>query len=139
MSQLAKLFIRYVAAIVVACVTSFFIFYVFLAVVSRLLGVFGFLLFFLAAGFSGVYSGTICLPRANRRAGSIVLLVLGLAFYIQMLLRMNFARGEDNSFPFVWLLPLAAGGFGAVYLFRRQPPNPKGCIAAERAGPSRAK
>jgi hypothetical protein len=123
MSRFAILFIRYVAAIVVACVTSFFTFYVFLFLVARLLGVFSFFLFFPIAGFCGVFSGTLCLPRASRRSGSIVLLILGLAFYVQMLLRINIGRGEDNLFPFVWLLPLAVGGFGAVYFFRRQPPN----------------
>jgi hypothetical protein len=88
-----------------------------------LVGALSFILAFPVIGFCGVFSGTFCLPRSSWRFGSIVLLALGLAFYAQMLLRIDFARGENNSFPFVWLLPLAAGGYGAVYFFRRQPPN----------------
>ena len=123
MSEFATLLMRYVAAIAVACIVSAAAFGFLAFTVGMWAGVVGFLIVFLAVGFLGVFSGTFCLPRASRRSGSVVLLVLGLGFYAQMLIRLNITRGEDNSFPFVWLLPLVGGACGAVYFFRRLPPN----------------
>jgi len=114
---------RYVAAIVVACAMSLGVFQMLLFTVALRTGTTGFIIVLLVVGFSGVFSGAHCLPRANRRFGSIVLLILGLAFALFRLIGMSFLWGGENSFPYIWLLPLAVGGGVAVYVFHRQPPS----------------
>jgi len=72
---------------------------------------------FLAAGFSGVVAGSLCLKRTNRRGGSIILLALGLVYYLWLQsdigsLSLNNVLRSDFS-P-VEIVPLALGGLGAV-------------------------
>jgi uncharacterized membrane protein len=126
MKHFAILIVRYAAAIAVACIVSFIIADLFRFIFTPAVWDDYFSNFFqsLVVGFCGVFSGTWCLPRTNRRSGSLILLVFGLAFYAQILLRLNMCRAEDGDNPFFpcgWLLHLAAGGFVAVYFFRRQP------------------
>jgi hypothetical protein len=77
-------------------------------------------------GFAGVIAGTFCLERASRQFGSLVLLVLGLGFYSQLWLRLNYERPEyhPREFPHFW--PLAIGGLVAVvFFFLKSAPNVK--------------
>ena len=64
---------------------------------------------FATISFCGVLAGTLCLPKSSRRIGSVFLLGLGLIYYSYMLVSMDIFRNENNSFPFVSLIPLAAG------------------------------
>ena len=117
------LFVRYVVAIAVAWVSSFATFFLWL-LVFRLVSVSGVIVFygaFILVGFAGVFFGTLCLPSGNRRFGSILLLLAGLAYY-------------DGSFGFIVhgisetrcadILLLTAGGLGAIaFFFLRRRPN----------------
>ena len=118
--QFLLLFLRYVAAVAVAFVAS----YVVLVPASLLFGLPGMLgvvLFFMIIGFCGVFSGALCLPELSRRFGSVILLALGLIYYCCDC--MDSFRQDGNSFPFIWLIPLAGGGLIALILNWRQPFN----------------
>src|SRR6266516_1498652 len=71
-----SLFGRYAAAMLVAFIVSFTIFFLgaaLLAAISKLsnwIGVVGMLLLFIAVGFCGVFSGVLCLEQLSRRFGS---------------------------------------------------------------------
>jgi hypothetical protein len=120
--QFLLLFARYVAAIAVSFVVSSTIFMPSLLLFAWA-GILGLVLTFMTIGFCGVFSGTFCLPKASRRAGSLVLLAFGLFYSAYTLVSMDILRAENNNFPFVWLIPLAGGGLIASFLFRRRPPN----------------
>jgi O-antigen ligase len=125
----SRLFFRYIAAILVAFVVSIaasfsvvlvlpFIFFGEKAALVVSSVCFGFV------GFIGVLAGTFCLERDSRRFGSLVLIVLGLGFYAQLWLRLNYERPEyhPREFPHFW--PLAIGGLVAVvYFFLKSAPN----------------
>jgi hypothetical protein len=112
------LFVRYVAAIGVSYFVSYSVFFggMFMLMWAGMLGI---VLLFVASGFCGVFVGTLCLPRFNRRFGSAVLLVMGLAYYIYFVTSLDILRAENNSFPYVWLVPLAGGGVIAMILIRK--------------------
>ena len=113
------LLLRYFGAIVVSCLVSFAVFYCGMRIFIWA-GVPGFVVLLVAVGFCGVFSGTLCLPRSNRRFGSVFLLILGLAFYIYTLSRLNLLWSVDNSFAFVWLVPLGGGGtIASLVLWRK--------------------
>ena len=135
MSQFAILFVRYAAAIAAACAVSFGIIYLFFNVlieVAPWAGIVGIILLFPIVGFCGVLSGTFCLPRSSRRFGSIVLPFLGLAFVVYQSLYIDFMKG-GSVIPLAWLLPIAGGGYGAAYIFRRRPS--KGRLADKPEAP----
>jgi len=138
MSRFIILFARCVAAIAVMGVISF------VALVIVLPVAFAFLpdkfdawhfyfCFFVGMGlasFCGVFVGTLCLERASRRFGSILLFFLGLASYVCFIFSSDFT---DHIYPLRSLIPLAIGGLLAVVLtflmFRRQQPNTaRGCV-----------
>jgi hypothetical protein len=123
MSQFAILFARYVGAISAACAVSFailYLFFNFLVGVMAWLGIDGIILLFPVVGFCGVFSGTFCLPRQNRRFGSIILLFFGLAFSAFVSLYIGALTGA-GPIPFIWLFLIAGGGYGAACIFRRRP------------------
>jgi hypothetical protein len=122
--------IRYPTAVAVAFVASILIEFAFVGVAvathmtsdspSLLSVVFPALINFLV-GFGGVLAGSLCLARADRALGSVVLLALGIGFEVLMLGR---AHGEYH-FP-RGAIATGIGGLLAVgfYLWRmRQLPN----------------
>lgn len=136
MSRFGILFIRYVAAIVVSYVVSFAVFGFTLFVAGSLLpghdeaSELATYIGIAVVGFCGVFLGALLLERASRRVGSIILLFLGLAFYLFLCYPMDLSSGSDAKNPnyfLRWLVPLSVGGFLAVTLifliFRQQQPN----------------
>jgi|JI10StandDraft_1071094.scaffolds.fasta_scaffold209329_4 hypothetical protein len=83
-----------------------------------------------AVGFVGVFLGGLCLERRSRLIGSLLLTVVGSAFYLQLAARMQFEMKRfdwsDMTFP---LMPgLAIGGLtasvvGACWRRETQPTN----------------
>ena len=114
------LFVKYVAAIGVSYFVSYIVFFVgmFLLIWAGMLGI---VLLFIASGFCGVFVGTLCLPQSGRRFGSAVLLLLGVAYYVYFVMNLDILRAENNSFPFMWLVPLVGGGVIALILIRKMP------------------
>jgi len=85
-------------------------------------------------GFCGVYSGCRCLERTSRRFGSIVLLVVGLAYYVHWMLFLGYREGQNEAHPYIWvvgLVVLALGGLGAVIFVFRQSSPPRKKLAGE--------
>ncbi len=125
-------FVRYVAAIVVAYIVSFAVFFGGAALVYVIFkncpewmmrfAMGAQFALFAAVGFCGVISGTLCLEKKGRRLGSVVLSLLGLAFYAWFTLTTEGDEPGGNVwFPYVWLLPLAIGGsLGFLFFFRQQ-------------------
>ena len=113
------LFGRYVAAIGVSYIVSFAVFFSGMFVLLWA-GLVGFVLLFIACGFSGVFVGASCLPRSNRLFGSAILLLLGLAYYTYFVMSVDPVRAENNKFPYVWISPLALGGVLAMVLIRKK-------------------
>ncbi len=70
-------------------------------------------LVFVAVGFFGVASGTLCLPERARRFGSSFLLFLGLAYGVYLIVVIG-SPHEVGIFPFMWLIFLALGGILAT-------------------------
>ena len=128
MMRFITTFARYVAAIFMASVVSMAISAVFMTIFTFLhywplsdsIVWFVFDLALVAAGFCGVFVGSLCLEQAGRRAGSIILLILGLSFDVCMQL-----TSADGKYPHISLGPLVSltlGGLGAVILiFQRRP------------------
>jgi len=136
MTRFIILFARYIAAIMVACFASAVIYFppafilMFLSFRFEALGTF--IPYFLFAvmpvmGFCGVYSGCLCLERTSRRFGSIVLLALGLAYFVHWALFIGYREGVNEAHPYGWVIGMAAlalGGLAAViFIFRRTSPN----------------
>jgi hypothetical protein len=129
MTRFVILFARYIAAIIVACFASAVIFFP----SALLLGFLGigslvpYLLIFAVMGFCGVFSGCLCLEQTSRGFGSIVLLVLGLAYYVHWMVFIHYREGESKTHPYGWVIGLAAlavGGLVAViFAFRHSSPN----------------
>jgi len=135
MPRFINIFGRYSAAIVVAFAVSGAIFALFTPI-PLFLGVLGmsdslvqFVLYIPAiiVGFSGVFTGSLCLERASRRFGSVVLLVLGLTFYVYTAFCIKYPGQANDDHPYLWLWGLAAlalGGLVAViFVFRRSSSN----------------
>jgi len=136
MSRFFILFIRYVTAIAVSWVVSIAVFIITVNVAGSFLpdhpdasdcaeyiGI-------AVVGFCGVFLGTLCLERASRRVSSIILLFVGLTYYVFLCYPIDLSFGFDAKNPHYflrWLIPLSVGGLLAVALifliFRRQPPN----------------
>lgn len=119
-----KILARYIAALFVAFVASFAIFFLGLAVMfiipdrcQQFLGVSFFSTEFAISGFAGVFSGALCLEQKSRRSGSIILLVIGLGYSVWLWLSFFNVR---DLFEFHWLpwffWPLMVGGTTAVLL-----------------------
>ena len=73
-------------------------------------------------GFNGVFFGSLCFQRSKRVFGSVLLLVLGLGFYLFFIGTATTARGESFSLGGVFMT--AIGGAAAIALcYWRQPPN----------------
>lgn len=137
-SRFIILFIRYVAAIFVSWVVSCFVFWTTMDISGSLL--LGhpnasdcvFHIGIALTGLCGVFLGTLCLERASRRVNSIILLVLGLVYYVYLCYPMSIAFFGDTKHPFSlffdWLLALGIGGLLAVafifLIFRQQHHNP---------------
>jgi hypothetical protein len=147
MSRFVILFARYIAAICVACAVSAAVFFpasfvlMFLSFAFHSLGLFiPYVQYALlpVMGFCGVYSGCLCLERTSRRFGSIVLLVLDLAYYVHWMVFLGYREGENEAYPYIWvigLVALALGGLAAViFIFRRTSPNKS--LQATAAAPS---
>ncbi|HEX3856876.1 MAG TPA: hypothetical protein VHY30_06240 [Verrucomicrobiae bacterium] len=134
MSRFIILFIRYVAAIAVSCGVSFAVLFLTLSMAGSFLpdhpDVSACVLYMgiAAVGFCGVFLGTLCLERVSRRISSIILLILGLAYYVIICYPFDLSvpDAKDPLYFFRWLLPLSAGGLLAVvliFLIFRLPPN----------------
>ncbi|HEY3763314.1 MAG TPA: hypothetical protein VGN23_16330 [Verrucomicrobiae bacterium] len=143
------LLIRYLIAVAVACFVSFAIVYFTFNPPLAYLGALGpaiFLILLPCIGFCGVLSGTLCLPRSKREAGSIVLLGLGAMFCEFLWIYIDTASGTRAPIlgAFIVIVPIAAGGFGAVSIFNRwrfkiqtnQKPDPSyqglRCVSCEK-------
>jgi hypothetical protein len=114
-TQAILLFLRYAAALIVAFLASIAAFW-FGAAPAEYLGKFGSFFLFALVGFAGVLSGTLCLPRSSRRLGSVFLLVVGLAFYLQFWLGLSYL-GLPGHQGFPQFLPLVVGGATAAVVF----------------------
>ncbi len=120
--QILTLFGRYGAAIILSIITSFAALFLsmslafYLGQTLRLEEITPYVVFPLV-GFSGVLSGTFCLQRSSRGVGSVILLVLGLAYYCYFWVGDSYIRGEyrPRDFPHFWAL--AVGGLGAITFF----------------------
>lgn len=137
-SQFAILFVRYIAAIAVTFVTADLVGFLLLWVLGFVVSGFSssdriqdrtpdvlyfimFVLMLFITGLCSIFAGTFCLPRSNRRIGSMILLTLGLAFCLFMIFLLNFLRGGNEDLgQLPWILPLAAGGAASAWYFRRR-------------------
>jgi hypothetical protein len=73
-------------------------------------------------GFSGVFFGSLCFQPYKRLFGSLLLLVLGLGFYVLVVAPVSAIRGD--RFPFLGLCVTGIGAAAAVaFRYWRQPPN----------------
>lgn len=121
MTKLAlQILLRYIAALLVACVTSFAAFAVGLQMLQFFSPEVDFPthVLMLIIGFLGVFSGTYCLERTTRCYGSIVLLGAGLGFTTWLWTVMRFSINPPPPFvlpPFFW--DLMVGGSMAVLFF----------------------
>jgi hypothetical protein len=116
---------RYLGAIAVACAASFLASAIGLPVVLWAGNMPALATLFVLVGFSGVFSGALCLPISSRQFGPFVLLVLGLFFYSCLVLSA-IPSPVPPSAPLIWNLPLAGGGLIAALalcVWRRRP-NP---------------
>ncbi|HEY3931516.1 MAG TPA: hypothetical protein VGM58_04020 [Verrucomicrobiae bacterium] len=140
MSRLIILFARYIAAIVVAfavsfalCMLQFIILLAFslLGVPDSLIEHLHIIMFFIVApiiGFCGVFLSSFCLDQAQRRFGSVFLLLLGLAVYIFWTSFMKYQGGDGyEAHPYFWLLGFTALALGeaiaVMLVFRRSSNN----------------
>ena len=136
MSRFVILFVRYIAAIMLACAAAVAssgpLYFILMILSFRFQEVAMFFPYFAHAllsvmSFCGVYSGCLCLEPTSRRVGSIVLLVLGLAYFVHEMGFLRYREGEDEAHPHVRVVGLAAialGGLVAVKLvFRKSSPN----------------
>jgi hypothetical protein len=126
-------FARYMAATIVAFVISMIVFILFAAILlildsgklSESIALSVYVIALVGGAFSGVLVGSMCLQQTSRWEGSIILLVLGLAFYINTVLFMEYPEIQVTQYFLGGLGLLALGGSGAVILFfRRRPKTP---------------
>ncbi len=125
LSQFVSLLGCYVAGIAVACAVSFGVFTMCIPLAMWVDSVSAFVLCLIIVGFSGVFTGALCLPRSSRKFGSFALLLLGLCFYTYVVFSV-FAHGlPPNKFPLIWNLPLGGGGLLAclALCFWKRKPN----------------
>ena len=132
MQQFLLLLLRFSAAIVVSCIVSYTVIFC-MGLLLMWAGMLGIILNFVTTGFCGVFAGTLCLPRSCRRFGSVVLLVLGLAYYAYFQVHLDIPRAENHFSPFVWLIPLAGGAAMSLVLIWKRSPNQS--IQAKVASP----
>jgi uncharacterized membrane protein YfcA len=137
--QFIWLVCRYIGAIGVACVVSFWVYVIgdHLLVWAKMPESIERLVPFVLVGFFGVFLGALCLPSYHRRFGAFVLLLLGLFFDTFTTLR-GYIYADPPLYPLFTLiidesLPLAGGGLLAaltVCFWRRRPNNSLQATAA---------
>ena len=136
MLRFIKLFVRYVAAIIVATIVSIGVLYLGASsafaieeIAPHWMGPLGIGVIFVLVGFCGVLTGSRCLEQGSRRHGSIVLLLLGLAYYAFWAFLISTVRAAENAvFPYVGCLPLAIGGAAAVVFYFRKHPTTQALV-----------
>ena len=140
MSRFTNISGRYVLAVFVAFVVScaifallgFVPFLLALYIVPHLLMFMQFVIpvMLTVMGFSGVFTGSLCLDRPGRRFGSVALLILGLTFFVCFALffqKYLYFGDVDRDHPYPWLGGLAAlavgGAVAVIIVFRRSSSN----------------
>lgn len=138
MLRFFEILARYIAAIFIAFVVSMSAFLFIVVPLSVSLESWGlpdslqegaFYISVAVIGFSGVFTGSLCLEQNSRRAGSIALLIMGLIFYVWLQIYAESLAMNGAVHQRIWsamLVCLALGGSGAAVLaFRRRPSNPE--------------
>ena len=124
MRRLAKIFARYIAAVIVAFVVSVIVLLLLIAAFVPSFKTAEWVLdvIVVAIGFAGVFAGSLCLERNNRRQGSIILLILGVLFYAYLTISVNYWNvnlAGQLKFVLWGMDALGLGGLGAVLLVFR--------------------
>lgn len=92
-----------------------------------------FIVLSLLVGFAGVLAGTLRLERPHRQTGSVVLFIIGLAFYGALRMPMGGVyAGSLECLSLESLLPFAIGGSMVVGFFSFQQPASPGAVKKRR-------